>query len=88
MVKNELTYDANKSAGARMRTTGSTAWVIATQQVLRDKGFDPGTTDGLMGPRTTAALTAYQESEQLPATGTMDADTAAKLGVKVSTQGR
>jgi hyperosmotically inducible protein len=88
MVKNELTYDASRRDGARMRTTGSTAWVVATQQALKDKGFDPGATDGLMGPRTTAALATYQRSEKLAATGTMDADTAAKLGVKVGTEGR
>ncbi len=41
-----------------------------------------------MGPRTAAALKAYQKSENLPTTGTMDGDTDAKLGVMVSTQGR
>jgi osmotically-inducible protein OsmY len=88
MVKNELTYDAGKRDGARMRPAGSYAQVIAMQQALKDKGFDPGATDGVMGPRTAAALKAYQKSENLPTTGTMDGDTGAKLGVKVSTQGR
>jgi hypothetical protein len=41
-----------------------------------------------MGPKTTEALKAYQKSENLPTTGTMDGDTGAKLGVKVSTEGR
>ena len=71
-----------------MGTKRATEWVVETQQALKDKGFDPGESDGLMGPRTTVALTAYQKSEKLPATGAMDADTAAKLGVKVGTQGR
>jgi peptidoglycan hydrolase-like protein with peptidoglycan-binding domain len=44
--------------------------------------------DGVMGPKTTEALKAYQKSENLPTTGTMDGDTRAKLGVKVSTEGR
>jgi hypothetical protein len=88
MVKNELTYEASKRDGARMRMTGSYAQVIAMQQALKDKGFDPGGTDGVMGPRTEAALKAYQKSEKLPATGTMDGDTGAKLGVKVSSEGR
>ena len=88
MVKNELTYNTSTRGGVRMGTTGSTAWVVATQQALKDKGFDPGSTDGLMGPRTTAALATYQKSEKLSATGTMDADTATKLGVKVGTAGR
>jgi hyperosmotically inducible protein len=88
MVKNELTYEASRRHGASMKTTGSTEWVVATQQALKDKGFDPGATDGLMGPRTAAALMAYQKSENLPATGTMDRDTSVKLGVKISTAGR
>jgi len=33
-------------------------------------------------------LKAYQKPENLPMTGTMDGDTGAKLGVKVSTGGR
>jgi len=85
MVKNELTYEASRRDGAR---AGSYAQVIAMQQALKDKGFDPGATDGVMGPRTAAALKAYQKSENLPTTGTMDGDTGAKLGMKVSTQGR
>ena len=88
MVKNELTYDAGKRDGASMRPAGSSAQVKAMQQALKDKGFDPGGSDGVMGPRTAAALKAYQKSEKLPETGTMDGDTGAKLGVKVSTQGR
>jgi peptidoglycan hydrolase-like protein with peptidoglycan-binding domain len=58
------------------------------QQALKDKGFDSDGSDGVMGPRTAAAVMAYQKSEKLSATSTMDADTAAKLGVKVSTEGR
>jgi len=88
MVKNELTYEASKGAGAHMRPAGWYAQVIVMQQALKDKGFDPGPTDGVMGPRTAAALMAYQKSENLPTTGTLDGDTGAKLGMKVSTQGR
>ena len=46
MVKNELTYEASKGAGARMRPAGSYAPVIVMQQALKDKGFDPGAADG------------------------------------------
>ncbi len=58
------------------------------QQALRDNGFDPGATDGVMGPRTAAALKADQKYEKLPTTGTMDGDTGAKRGLKVNTDGR
>jgi len=60
MVKNELTYDAGTRDGARMRTTGSYAQVVAMQQALKDEDFDPGATDGVMGPRTAAALKRYR----------------------------
>jgi hyperosmotically inducible protein len=86
MVKNELAYGGTH--GTRGSTGRSHAQVGAMQQALKDKGFDPGATDGVMGPKTTEALKAYQKSENLPTTGTMDGDTGAKLGVKVSTEGR
>jgi peptidoglycan hydrolase-like protein with peptidoglycan-binding domain len=88
MVKNELTYDVSKRDRSAVTPTRSQSQVMATQQALKDKGFDPGGTDGVMGPRTAAALMAYQKSENLATTGTIDGDTRAKLGVKVSTEGR
>lgn len=95
-VKNELTYDpANRAISAAPRSSkgaavhaskvgasGSHAQVMAFQQALKDKGFDPGPIDGTVGPRTTAAVRAYQKTEHLTMTGEMNADTAAKLGVK------
>ena len=95
-VKNELTYDpANRaispaprsSKGAavhasKVGASGSHAQVMAFQQALKDKGFDPGPIDGTVGPRTTAAVRAYQKAENLTMTGEMNPDTAAKLGVK------
>ncbi len=61
---------------------------MAMQQALKDKGFDPGPIDGTVGPRTTAAVRAYQKAENLALTGQMDRDTAAKLGVKQSARAR
>ncbi len=81
-VKNELTYDSARREGSRVSTTRSHAQVMAMQQALKDKGFDPGPIDGTPGPRTTSALKEYQKSEDLTMTGKMDHDTAAKLRVK------
>lgn len=79
-VKNELSYDS--AQGDRPKTTtGSHAAVMTMQQALKDKGFDPGPLDGIAGPRTASALKAYQKSQNLAMTGTMNDDTAAKLGV-------
>jgi peptidoglycan hydrolase-like protein with peptidoglycan-binding domain len=51
------------------------------QQALQDKGMDPGPIDGIMGPKTQAALRAFQQDQKLPPTGRMDDQTLAKLGV-------
>ena len=51
------------------------------QESLTDKGFDAGPADGYLGPRTRAGLRQFQESEKLPVTGRLDAETAGKLGV-------
>ena len=55
--------------------------VVAAQQALKDKGHDPGTIDGQMGPRTRAALADYQKAEGLKQTGRLDDETRAKLGM-------
>ena len=39
------------------------------QQGLRNQGFDPGTPDGLFGPRTRAAIRDWQQSRGAPPTG-------------------
>src|SRR5579863_6392944 len=51
------------------------------QETLRDKGYDPGPIDGVLGPQTRGAISQYQKSENLPVTGHLDAQTAGKLGV-------
>jgi hyperosmotically inducible periplasmic protein len=80
-VKNELTYDGARSNGSGPRSRSADG-VTATQQALKEKGFDPGPIDGVMGLRTVSALKDYQKSENLAMTGRMDRDTAAKLGAK------
>ena len=50
------------------------------QKALKDNGHDPGPIDGVNGPRTAAALKAYQKAQGLEATGRLDDATAAKLG--------
>lgn len=57
------------------------ARVMAMQQALRDRGYDPGEIDGIMGHKTASALRRYQALENLSVTGRMDAETAAKLKI-------
>jgi peptidoglycan hydrolase-like protein with peptidoglycan-binding domain len=57
------------------------------QKALKEKGHDPGQIDGHMGPRTRAALRAYQTAEGLKATGRLDDATRAKLGGRQENSG-
>ena len=49
------------------------------QSGLTSLGFDPGPADGVFGQRTRAAIGAWQESVDKPATGYLDAEGAKKL---------
>ena len=52
------------------------------QQILRDKGHYRGEVDGVSGLRTWASIRGFQKAENLPVTGKLDPQTAAKLGVR------
>ena len=56
--------------------------VKAAQQALKDKGHDPGTVDGRLGPRTQQALRDFQKTEGLDATGRLDEKTMQSLGIE------
>ena len=49
------------------------------QQGLRDEGFDPGTPNGLFGPRTRAAIRDWQQSRGASPTGYLNGVEAALL---------
>ena len=51
----------------------------ALQQALKDKGFDPGPVDGVIGAGTKKALRAWQRTEGLPADAYASAATLTKL---------
>lgn len=61
---------------------GKQEQVKAVQQALKDKGHDPGEIDGVMGPKTQAAVKDFQSKEGLTASGQLDAETMSKLGVQ------
>jgi peptidoglycan hydrolase-like protein with peptidoglycan-binding domain len=52
------------------------------QEALKDKGHDPGSMDGVVGPKTRQAIKAFQSANGLKETGALDPDTAQKLGVE------
>ncbi|VVT32701.1 putative Hemaglutinin protein [Rhizobium sp. EC-SD404] len=43
------------------------------QRILNDRGFDAGSPDGVIGAKTTAAIRAFQEANELEPTGRIDA---------------
>lgn len=49
------------------------------QIALRARGYDPGALDGILGPRTAAALRGFQRSRGLPADGIAGPSTVAEL---------
>lgn len=57
------------------------------QETLRDRGFYTGRVDGVMGSHTREGIREYQKAENLPVTGRLDAQTAAKLGVEEESVG-
>jgi peptidoglycan hydrolase-like protein with peptidoglycan-binding domain len=80
--------DAKKSGATKsgkMARGASRENVRAAQQALKDKGMDPGSVDGMMGPKTHAALREYQKKEGLKETGRLDSETMSKLGVSAQT---
>jgi len=72
-VKGKKNKIAAKSEGTNVRTA---------QQALRDQGYNPGPIDGVMGPRTSAAVRDYQTKQGLTASGQLDDATMDKLGVR------
>ena len=77
-------------SGTERRTAGG-QWskdkVKAIQEALKTKGFDPGTADGVVGPKTNQALRDFQKSNNLQATGRIDDKTASALGVEAGSMG-
>ena len=61
--------------------------VKKVQESLRDKGYDPGPIDGVMGSKTRHAIGQYQTAGSLPSTGRLDQQTAGKLGVGPESEG-
>lgn len=70
-----------KSHSAHSGRTKGQQGVKSAQEALKAKGYDAGASDGMMGPRTRAAVRSFQKAEGLHATGRLDATTRSKLGV-------
>ena len=54
--------------------------VAKVQQLLKDKGFDPGRFDGIAGPLTRGAVSSFQEKYGIKSRGEIDNQTLFALG--------
>lgn len=80
-VGNHEFYSPYSAAGAAeaMGRDGRRSIDPGTQDALRRAGFDPGTSDGINGPRTTAAIKAFQQARGLVPDGIVGPKTTAAL---------
>jgi len=60
----------------------SQAQIRELQIALREKGFNIGQPDGVMGTRTREALISFQRQQGFRATGQVDVETVTALGIK------
>ena len=74
-------FDKAASKGRKASLATGDEKVKAAQQALKDKGHDPGTVDGRMGPKTEAALREFQKAQGMESTGELDAKTTGALGM-------
>ena len=56
--------------------------VRQAQDALRAQGFDPGRSDGVVGPKTRAAIRRFQQQNHITPNGRLGGETYEKLGVK------
>jgi hypothetical protein len=81
-------YDRNQ-AGQRMHDSGTQVSNLEKEkkkdieQALQDKGFEPGSVDGVIDSQTQSAISQFQRDNNLPATGMVDQQTAKQLGVEM-----
>jgi peptidoglycan hydrolase-like protein with peptidoglycan-binding domain len=55
--------------------------LMEAQKKLNQEGFDAGRADGRWGTKTSEAVKSFQEKNNLPATGKLDEQTLADLGI-------
>jgi hypothetical protein len=87
-IKDLSSADAKKQGQTHMELTllsREASRILArnkqAQERLKAAGFAPGPTDGIIGHRTRAALSAFQRDRRLPVTGSLDWVTREALGV-------
>ena len=75
----QMRPEETKSTGAMGASVNRD--LMRVQRRLKDLGHDPGPIDGRLGLQTKGALKAFQTDYGLAATGEIDAETRAALGL-------
>ena len=87
-------YDKNQAGQQRMHDSATQISNLEKEkkkdieQALQDKGFEPGSVDGVIDTQTQSAISKFQRDNNLPATGTVDEQTAKRLGVEIMPSAR
>jgi peptidoglycan hydrolase-like protein with peptidoglycan-binding domain len=81
-----LPVGSGTRSSSMVNERGSTATlsrdeIRQVQIMLNQKGFNLGEPDGVLGPRTRQALTEFQRKQGFQASGQMDQETLAALGI-------
>jgi len=83
------TTTPKKEKGAGKPTSGLMPGKVRdAQSALKKEGFDPGPVDGIMGPKTMAAIRNFQSSNGLEVTGTINTETKNALMASAGTTRR
>ena len=77
-------WDVSSLEGSGGSGAATKADIARVQELLNRLGYDAGSPDGLMGPRTRDAILEYQLTEGLETTGTATRETLASLEARLS----
>jgi peptidoglycan hydrolase-like protein with peptidoglycan-binding domain len=66
---------------AHVSLSGASLLVLEAQHALKSKGYNPGSMDGVYGPKTQAAVRDFEKKSDLPVDGLLSLQTLAALGV-------
>jgi len=78
------TFTLPEGTKLRRGEEADAALVTELQRALSSAGYDPGPADGTYGEQTEAAVTAFQQDNQLTADGVVGPDTAAALNTALA----
>lgn len=71
-----------KGTNERSASAGGQPMVKKAQAMLNQRGFNVGTPDGLIGPKTKRAIMEFQRSAGIPITGKVDTKLVEALGIQ------